>query len=788
MKKNLLLSALAIVTLAATGTLRAQTNPTAVSLPFSLTSQSSVTPASGVAVHRFSSIPTSRIVTPATGDLPNQGSTPTNNAGGWYNLGTDGIGMLASGTNPAGAIVVAVNTTGQTNIQVSWLCKTIYNQSARDNSVALQYRIGTTGNFTNVGTTTTYSSAGNANGHSSATLTETLPAAADNQAVVQLRWIYWESVSTSGSRDKIAVDDISITGSLPSCPAPGTISATGVTSGDALLSWSAVAGATAYEYALTTSATPPASGTAIATTSQSISSLSASTTYYFHLRSSCGGGLFSGWTTQSFTTLSAPVCNPPATINVTGITTTGASVSWSSFASATAYEYVVSTSAMTPGSGTNTVATSYNATGLTANTTYYVFVSSLCDTSIFSDWAMQSFVTNEDVVIEDSPFVVMTYNLLNYPGSTGTTRDPSFRTIVGDVQPDIMVVQELSTNGFNTFQNNVMEQVDTNYTGGTFVDGPDSDNGIYFKRARFQFISNTPIHTALRDINEFRLKHLASGDTLIIFSVHLKASDAAADEAQRADEIDSLRKRTNTFGSCKYFLVCGDFNIYKSSESCYQKMIQTGSNVNGKFNDIISISGTWNNSAYAIHHTQSPRTTSFGGGATGGMDDRFDMLLFSDAIVQPGGFDIVSGSYKAYGNDGAHYNQALNTPPYTMYSSTIAAALHDVSDHIPVVVKLEHAATASRLFNGTNAVGSLPVSGDQVSVFPNPTQGILYLQATKAPDAPIHFNLYDLNGRMVREVVLSGTGTVTVDLSELNAGIYFLRCPESGAMYKVVRY
>ncbi len=188
---------------------QAQTNPTAQSLPFSMASQTGSALPAGLAVHKFTAIPTTRTTAPANGDLS---YSTTANAGSWHDEGANGIGVLASGTQPAGAVVVAINTTGKTGINVSWICHTILAQASRDNSVALQYRVGTSGNFTDVGTTSTYTSAGKTPIDVSPTFTETLPAAADNQPVVQVRWIYWESAGTTGSRDRIAVDDINITG------------------------------------------------------------------------------------------------------------------------------------------------------------------------------------------------------------------------------------------------------------------------------------------------------------------------------------------------------------------------------------------------------------------------------------------------------------------------------------------------------------------------------------------------------------------------------------------------
>ncbi|WP_160748047.1 S-layer family protein [Flavobacterium sp. Sd200] len=207
-----------------------QTNPTAQNLPYSFTALSTGTLPAGMAAHRFGTsagaIPTTRTTANGTGDLPN---SQTNNSGSWKYEGNNGISMLASGSQSAGAVVVAIVTTGRTSVTVNWRAGTILQQASRDHSVALQYRVGTTATWTDVGTTTTYTSAGKSDGDFSGTLTEVLPAAANNQAVVQVRWIYWESAGSSGSRDRIAVDDISITSSVMAT-AP-TVSTTALANG-----------------------------------------------------------------------------------------------------------------------------------------------------------------------------------------------------------------------------------------------------------------------------------------------------------------------------------------------------------------------------------------------------------------------------------------------------------------------------------------------------------------------------------------------------------------------------
>lgn len=691
---------LTLILQAFTAGVQAQTNPVAVTLPFTLNGQYSASLPPCVALHRFSSVQTTRTPNPATGDLPVQGSSPTSNAGGWYHLGDNGIGLLASGTNPAGALIISINTQGQSAIQVSWVCRTIYNQASRDNSIALQYRIGNTGSFSNMGTATTYSSTGNPNGHSSTLLTELLPAVAENQTEVQLRWVYWESVSTSGSRDKIAVDDIRISGT---------------------------------------------------------------------------------------TALS---CNTPSGLLISNLSDSAASLGWQPEINALNYEVAIGTTPDTPLSGAWIAGTSYDFPGLNPATTHYVWVRSKCDTDLVSAWNGTVFTTDSSVVLpQDTAILVMNYNLLNYPGSTADIRDPAFRIVLGEVQPDVLVVQELSSlSGFNRYLDQVLNYDSVTYSGGTFINGPDSDNGIYFKTAKFQFVSNTPIATALRDINEFRLRHTATGDTLIFYSAHLKSSNTSADAALREAEVANLRAVTNNMAAGKYFMVCGDFNIYNSYEGAYQKLVQADGYPDGKFNDVVSMPGNWNNGAYAIHHTQSPRTTAFGGGATGGMDDRFDMILFSDALMQGSGtYGLEPDSYKAYGNDGLHYNQALNTPPYGMYTATISSALHDASDHIPVVVRLKY--SQSQLAVQTdliayNASTPMPL----VALYPNPVVQMLHLEVIQGNLAG-KVALFDATGRQVWNGYLNGAvrEQVSVDLSGIPSGFYYLKIEGHQPTYKVIK-
>ena len=101
-------------------------------------------------------------------------------------------------------------------------------------------------------------------------------------------------------------------------------------------------------------------------------------------------------------------------------------------------------------------------------------------------------------------------------------------------------------------------------------------------------------------------------------------------------EVTILRNVTDALPLNSNYLVCGDFNIYGSTELAYQKLLDQSTP--GYFVDIYNLTGIWNNSAYAPYHTQSTRLRQFGGGATGGMDDRFDLIL------------IFANSYRCWRN------------------------------------------------------------------------------------------------------------------------------------------
>lgn len=281
---------------------------------------------------------------------------------------------------------------------------------------------------------------------------------------------------------------------------------------------------------------------------------------------------------------------------------------------------------------------------------------------------------------------IATYNILNYPGTTSAIRNPEFRKVIHTLSPDLLVVQELvSAAGQSEFLADVLNAYTPGlYAAAPFNDGPDSDNGLFYKVGRWEFVSTNYLPTALRDIAEYVVRPINSTQHLYIYSVHLKASSGSTNEQARLQEATILRNHLDSLPAGSSFLIMGDFNIYSSSEPAFQKLVSAGVTPSGQAFDPLNLVGTWNaNPAFASYHTQSPRVRSFGGGSTGGMDDRFDMILTSNTMSSR----IITSSYTAYGNDGNHFNDSINRLPNTAVPDSVANALHAASDHIPVAAQ-----------------------------------------------------------------------------------------------------
>jgi cysteine-rich repeat protein len=153
----------------------------------------------------------------------NKTTPDTFNTGGVteFEIADPVVALSGSGTADAPHIVLTLNTTGVTNVRIRYNLRDI---DASANSAvqqyALQYRVGMTGDFTDVPEGYV---ADATTGPSLATLVTPidvlLPSAVGNQSVVQIRILTTNAV---GNDERVGIDDISVTNATTNPSAVGT--------------------------------------------------------------------------------------------------------------------------------------------------------------------------------------------------------------------------------------------------------------------------------------------------------------------------------------------------------------------------------------------------------------------------------------------------------------------------------------------------------------------------------------------------------------------------------------
>gem|GEM_PF-2676853 len=228
----------------------AQTNPTPHNLGTSnfsftgFTSGTTSTYPSSMQGWGFSTEQTTATTSNATSDKPMLINSTSASTGSIRNEIASGVSILNSTGNGWGAIAIAINTINRQNVKVTWTAAEVGANGSRSNALVLQYRVGTSAPWNTISGSTYTTNVAQTNTPAQTFTNIALPPDADNQSVVQLRWLYYY-VSGTGSRDRIRLDEITISSlgiqtitNFDAIPvktfgdAPFTVSATGGASGN----------------------------------------------------------------------------------------------------------------------------------------------------------------------------------------------------------------------------------------------------------------------------------------------------------------------------------------------------------------------------------------------------------------------------------------------------------------------------------------------------------------------------------------------------------------------------
>lgn len=305
---------------------------------------------------------------------------------------------------------------------------------------------------------------------------------------------------------------------------------------------------------------------------------------------------------------------------------------------------------------------------------------------------------------QDETITFMSYNLLNFPNGRddcGTNvvvpnRADTLKKIIDYVQPDIFGACEVQTQaGVDAVLNQALNTGgNTNFAAATFYPSSDLGVALFYNTDKLVLKTQNSIVSYPRPIMHYvlyvkdpQLSVYLDTTFIDVYMVHLKAGSTTTDENSRDAQTQVLMNYIAQQTPNHNVFVTGDMNVYSSYGAGYQNMT-SGQN---SLNDPINKPGNWhNNSSFAPYHTQATRRNlNYDCGVKGGLDDRFDQILVSQNVLS--GDDHVAyqtGSYKAVGNDGNHYNDALIDGTNATYPESLVNALFYMSDHLPVELKV----------------------------------------------------------------------------------------------------
>ncbi|GAB4326970.1 MAG: hypothetical protein Kow00127_19760 [Bacteroidales bacterium] len=301
---------------------------------------------------------------------------------------------------------------------------------------------------------------------------------------------------------------------------------------------------------------------------------------------------------------------------------------------------------------------------------------------------------------------LLQYNLLMYGNNFGgcnnsnnnvQEKNEALRTIVEYVKPDLVFVNELDEESYyhDLILNDVFNVDGTALWARGSVSNLGNSytvNQAYYRTDKVELSGYTAVQTNVRDIDIFRFSVFSSTGNpaeLNCCVAHLKAGSDPDNVQERGYEANKLMNYLNNSASDGNYTFSGDFNLYSASEPAWENLLNYA-NADIRFYDPLNRPGNWNNNpAFADIHTQS---THYDGNcfSGGGMDDRFDFFLLSEEVLLGSErIQYLEGSYHALGQDGQHFNLSITSSPLnTSVPAEVLQALYQMSDHLPVVIRL----------------------------------------------------------------------------------------------------
>jgi len=290
---------------------------------------------------------------------------------------------------------------------------------------------------------------------------------------------------------------------------------------------------------------------------------------------------------------------------------------------------------------------------------------------------------------------IVSWNVLDFDATLSTDRIEDFQTVLDELQPDILIVQDIvDADAVTLFLNKVLNHEKKLYKKAKFKNQDGTQSTLFYNKKTIKvFKVVDEITTLSRPVWGYKVKIKkgeGKGKTLYLYSVHLAEGTTATAKNSRDADAQIIRDHLdNKHKSGDYFLVCGTFNFAGAADNAFK--ILTGSTAmdNGRLIDPLDIPGKWHKKKkFADTHTVSTRKAKSDVGASGGLISRFDMFFISEGIAEDKKFTYKDGSNIAYGNDGKHFKKAVTVPDNKAVDQDIAEATYRASDHLALVIEL----------------------------------------------------------------------------------------------------
>lgn len=390
----------------------------------------------------------------------------------------------------------------------------------------------------------------------------------------------------------------------------------------------------------------------------------------------------------------------------------------------------------------------------------------------------------------------MFYNLFKFPNALPAQRELILRDILDSYKPDLFMVCELaSETGADLILNTSLQNQTDVFARANFT--PDLTDPldplqtmVFYNTRKLTLTQQQKLPTVYRDINHysFVLNTESEPIHLEVFVAHLKSSTGTANQNMRLQMVEVVTNELQQLTAPNtYVLFSGDFNLYKSSEPAFQKIISLDNAI--KMVDPLEAYGNWqDNPNFTYLHTQSTRVSSagFGGGANsgagGGLDDRFDFIMMSENFKTSTTFSYIPDTYKAYGNNGNCLNKDVKDESCTgQYTPELRHQLYYMSDHLPVVMQFQ--------LNTNFLATKEPQKKPQIWFESSNASSYEIVLGYDSNQIPLHakVKVYNMLGQLVQTSSLTTNQRLVLPINNLSQGWYTLQVEGAATVLKFLK-